>query len=710
MSPEVSTDTSPASGACGYKVGAFRLFLESKSLLLHDEEIRLEPQVFDVLAYLCANKDHYVSLQELHENVWQGRVVSDAAVRRSLSKLRSIFALDTSVEQYIKSAHKRGYTLICEVVPLSNVPEDHHRGVSKPTSGSSPKLENTWSRKQFLGVSAAMIFTSLLLVFVYYGGFTFDSAPKQNVDGQVNVIDYPGEKSHIALSDDKRFLAFAGKVVSYQGYQLFVKDLEEDQIKQLTFDDKNVVRIAFSADQRNIAYIDMTPGQSRLKLIDFVQSDSTTKSQTLVDDFYIMSDLAVLPDGSGIIFSGMKDKTTNSQTFLYDYETQQVRNLVSDFSEHAHDYKVTLSDDAQYLAVATTLNHAEEQLITVYNMHNKKVVNRFYHDKHIYELSWLDKHSLLLLDHHCISKIDFDSGKKDLMTLNDGKSIRSFYVKNSEGIVILRETNEGTLFLELDSDGFNLASQSIISHNDDTLEQVAFFGGLNTLLKVRKKDDFYRLTVKNKTQPDELEILKTSLALKVLDVASDASRLLLSLDGLMALFDVRTNEVSYVESDGQTVFFDGAISPGSDEVLYGIKTRDGWSIKRYSVDTGSHDILVEGFKSIRATSEGYVLVTESGEFFTADKALVQITPLNQGMLLDSETMWYVRDDLLYWSEFNGKSVGFFTFNPETGHKGAANFDGTQFSAQFDIDPSGQRVLIKSQKFPETEVTELSLVR
>src|SRR5947207_3194668 len=42
--------------------------------------VPIEPQVFDVLAYLVQNRNRVVSKDELLESVWQGRVVSDAAL------------------------------------------------------------------------------------------------------------------------------------------------------------------------------------------------------------------------------------------------------------------------------------------------------------------------------------------------------------------------------------------------------------------------------------------------------------------------------------------------------------------------------------------------------------------------------------------------------------------------------------------------------
>src|SRR6266536_4453352 len=48
--------------------------------------VSLEPQVFSVLAYLVAHRDRVVSKEELMDEVWGGRFVSETAVRRGRSE------------------------------------------------------------------------------------------------------------------------------------------------------------------------------------------------------------------------------------------------------------------------------------------------------------------------------------------------------------------------------------------------------------------------------------------------------------------------------------------------------------------------------------------------------------------------------------------------------------------------------------------------
>ena len=61
-----------------YTFGQFELDLAAAELRAGGEVVRVEPQVFALLALLVANGERLVSKDEIIEKVWDGRVVTDA--------------------------------------------------------------------------------------------------------------------------------------------------------------------------------------------------------------------------------------------------------------------------------------------------------------------------------------------------------------------------------------------------------------------------------------------------------------------------------------------------------------------------------------------------------------------------------------------------------------------------------------------------------
>ena len=77
--------------------------------------IHIEPQVFDVLAYLVRHRDHVVSKDELIQAVWDGRVVSDDAVTSRINAARRAIG-DTGKEQrFIQTVPRRGFRFLGEM-------------------------------------------------------------------------------------------------------------------------------------------------------------------------------------------------------------------------------------------------------------------------------------------------------------------------------------------------------------------------------------------------------------------------------------------------------------------------------------------------------------------------------------------------------------------------------------------------------------------
>jgi DNA-binding winged helix-turn-helix (wHTH) protein len=97
-------------------IGEYTFDSLQQSLIKEDNLYTLEPKCIQVLSYLIEQQPRIVSLEELHNNVWENQIVTDTAVRRVISKLRvALNDNDTKNPKYIKSVMKRGYQLIAEV-------------------------------------------------------------------------------------------------------------------------------------------------------------------------------------------------------------------------------------------------------------------------------------------------------------------------------------------------------------------------------------------------------------------------------------------------------------------------------------------------------------------------------------------------------------------------------------------------------------------
>ena len=76
------------------------------------EAITVAPQVFDLLDYLIRNREHVVSKDDLIDAVWDGRIVSDAALTTRLNVARGVIGDSGQEQRLIRTLPRKGFRFI----------------------------------------------------------------------------------------------------------------------------------------------------------------------------------------------------------------------------------------------------------------------------------------------------------------------------------------------------------------------------------------------------------------------------------------------------------------------------------------------------------------------------------------------------------------------------------------------------------------------
>jgi DNA-binding winged helix-turn-helix (wHTH) protein len=95
-----------------YRFGEFEIDLGRHELRRRGEAVRIEPQVFDLLLYLVRHRDRIVSKDELIEAIWQGRVISEAALSTCISAARRAVGDSGESQNLIRTVPKRGFRFV----------------------------------------------------------------------------------------------------------------------------------------------------------------------------------------------------------------------------------------------------------------------------------------------------------------------------------------------------------------------------------------------------------------------------------------------------------------------------------------------------------------------------------------------------------------------------------------------------------------------
>ena len=111
-----------------YGFDDFELDTAAFELRRRGERVPLEPQVFDVLAYLVAHHDRVVTKAELLDEVWGDRFVSESALTSRIKAARRAVDDDGTTQRLLRTVHGRGFRFTGAVT---------ERSARAPSGGSS---------------------------------------------------------------------------------------------------------------------------------------------------------------------------------------------------------------------------------------------------------------------------------------------------------------------------------------------------------------------------------------------------------------------------------------------------------------------------------------------------------------------------------------------------------------------------------------------
>ena len=97
-----------------YQFEDFYLDSGTRSFFFKNDEIKLEPRVFDVLHLSLQRPNELITKDEFFEYVWEGKIVSDWALSRAIKVLRRTL-LEKDSSELIKTLYGKGYLFVSEV-------------------------------------------------------------------------------------------------------------------------------------------------------------------------------------------------------------------------------------------------------------------------------------------------------------------------------------------------------------------------------------------------------------------------------------------------------------------------------------------------------------------------------------------------------------------------------------------------------------------
>ena len=167
-------------GQAKFSLSDWHIDPQQNTLINSNNTNKIEKRLIRVLVVLANNAETVVTKEQLLQQVWQGKVVSDETISVAISKLRKALGCSAKQPSYIETISGVGFRLL--VKPQSDIPTASSLNTDTQQETKRSKRNNSsWYTSSFTFSAVIAVF---ILFFVYQIAATLD-AEKSKPDEQI---------------------------------------------------------------------------------------------------------------------------------------------------------------------------------------------------------------------------------------------------------------------------------------------------------------------------------------------------------------------------------------------------------------------------------------------------------------------------------------------------------------------------------------------
>jgi DNA-binding winged helix-turn-helix (wHTH) protein/Tol biopolymer transport system component len=324
------------------RFGVYELDREAMELRKHGVVLRLQEQPFRVLAMLAGRPGEIVTREELQEQIWGNTFVEfDQSLNKAINRIREALNDNAGTPQYVETVPRRGYRFIAPVADISQTPAAPGAPPTPVPVAERPQSRSPGSTSRTVIVAAL---ATVVAAAIGVATVVWLRQSKKPTVQEPELITYGGFRP--VLSRDGKLLAYLSAVgtgpphiweqqtaggeairVTSGTYPESWPDFSPDGTRIAFFSDENgggiyiaptlpgeprliaaipeVEDLRFSPSGDSILYLE------KQRLFTVSVADGRTVSLPLNQDYRIYSAPLWAPDGTEILFYGVRSREQN---------------------------------------------------------------------------------------------------------------------------------------------------------------------------------------------------------------------------------------------------------------------------------------------------------------------------------------------------------------------------------------------------------------
>ncbi len=352
-------------------IGHLTLDTKSRELSSATETLYLEPQAFQLLALFIAAEQGQLSRDQLIEQLWAGRVVSESAINKAVSLLRKAFAQLDPDTNYIETLPKVGYRLCQPLIPepletseaaVPATSEIRFSSEAAVTAQDSPLAAPPKPGIKTKLILAA-VWTAPLLFFVLWFFITLSPEPEKlptpYINEPVPLSHAQGIDYDLSLSQDGTKLLYLS--AQEGNTQLILQPTQGKQ--QLLSDDKDIATAALSPDGLQVLWVKQAAAGCSVEWF-LLESPAQKKTVAPCNTDSVVK-IAWQNDSKGFYLRDRTDKTQPYALSRYRLDTAAMQQITNPLSAESPTGELAFAEstDGKTLAVLRYLEKQQTQLL-----------------------------------------------------------------------------------------------------------------------------------------------------------------------------------------------------------------------------------------------------------------------------------------------------------------------------------------------------------
>lgn len=680
------------------KLGDFVFDTVQRQLILAGTVTVLEPKVYDLLCYLLLHSERFVSLAELHQQVWAGRVVTDTAVRRTISKLRvALGDTDSENPRYLKTQMKLGYQLVCENSALPNAELPVMPKQVAVTAKPSVK-------KRFV-----VVLMILLAVLIAAYLLLFRNLPAILV---TPVLSVPGEKLALNVSPDGRYLSYVAQSSHDKQWQPFLYDSNNGTVSPLEPDidySEKFIIPSFDIDGSLIATHNAMQRQD-VRLVFYDKTNFNIETESISSDKFEKL-LYVQPFDTGrYLINGQKHNSESVHYYVFERNSKQFSQLTFSNLNTVGDVDARVSPDGAYVAVLRQQVSSELKLaLQLYRLSDSTFITEWtlpgkQSDAALIGFSWLSNQQLLLSKHSNLYQIDIKNKEVELL---EARGQFGYMQRDAQGQLYAIQYGDKRTETMKTRWG---AAKDILQRYDFTLPilQQDFAETDYWHWHLVQQDSVYSLH-RFEPQSGAREVVIADTEGYRLEAQNAKSGLLILRSGFhLRLFDRNSKTWRDLSQPTQHVSY-ATFSPDNRYIWFNERVGSEWFINQFDLSSNRQQRLAEGYFKLYQWQQYYIGITAQGDIWLLDQQWSRIQQVPIQFITQYRHHIAIRGDNLFVAHLLQNSHWQFErYNLVSGEMQKKLDESLPIQTIVSIDSTGTNMLVSSRFAASHDLVKITL--